>query len=175
MRIQVVPHDSAWRGQFEDEAKRIAAALGEMVVRSHHIGSTAIPGIWAKPIIDMLLEVESVARLDDRRSDLEALGYEALGEFGIPGRRYFRKNDAAGIRTHQIHAFTSESPQVERHLAFRDCMIAHHGAAQTYSALKRKLAQAHPDDIAAYMDGKDPFIKEHEAKALAWQSSGPST
>lgn len=176
MRIHVVPHNPAWRSQFEDEAGRIAAALGETAVRLHHIGSTAIPGIWAKPIIDMLLEVGSVARLDERRSALETLGYEALGEFGIPGRRYFRKNDAAGIRTHQIHAFAADSPQVnspqvKRHLAFRDYMIEHHDAAQAYSALKQQLALAHPDDLDAYMDGKDPFIKEHEAKALAWRSS----
>jgi GrpB-like predicted nucleotidyltransferase (UPF0157 family) len=174
MHIQVVPHDPAWRGQFENEAERIAAALGENVVRLHHIGSTAIPGIWAKPIIDMLLEVRQIARLDDRRSALEALGYEGLGEFGIPGRRYFRKNDAAGVRTHQIHAFAAGSPQVERHLAFRDYMIAHHTAAQAYSALKQKLALAHPHDLAAYMEGKDAFIKEHEAKALAWRPSRPA-
>ncbi len=175
MRIQIVPHNPAWRRQFEDEAGRIVAALGEMVVRLHHIGSTAIPEIWAKPIIDILLEVENVAQLDERRPSLEALGYESLGEFGIPGRRYFRKNDAAGIRTHQVHAFAAGSPQIERHLAFRDYMREHHAAAQAYSALKQELAQAHPDDLEAYMDGKDGFIKEHEAKALAWRSSSPST
>jgi GrpB-like predicted nucleotidyltransferase (UPF0157 family) len=174
MHIQVVPHDPAWRGQFENEAERIAAALGEIVVRLHHIGSTAIPGIGAKPIIDMLLEVRQIARLDDRRSALEALGYEGLGEFGIRGRRYFRKNDAAGVRTHQIHAFAAGSQEIERHLAFRDYMIAHYTAAQAYSALKQQLAQAHPDDLQAYMEGKNAFIKEHEAKALAWRSSRPA-
>jgi GrpB-like predicted nucleotidyltransferase (UPF0157 family) len=174
MRIQVVPHNPAWRGQFEEEAGRIAAALGELVVRLHHIGSTAIPGIWAKPIIDMLLEVENIAGLDEHRSKLEVLGYEALGEFGIPGRRYFRKNDAAGVRTHQIHAFAAGSSQIEHHLAFRDYMREHHAAAQAYSALKQQLALAHPNDLEAYMKGKDPFIKEHEAKALAWRSSQPA-
>jgi GrpB-like predicted nucleotidyltransferase (UPF0157 family) len=174
MRIQVVPHDPAWRGQFEGEAGRITQVLGEIVVRLYHIGSTAIPDIWAKPIIDLLLEVESVTRLDDRRSALEALGYEALGEFGIPGRRYFRKDDAAGVRTHQVHAFAAGSQEVERHLAFRDYMREHYAAAQAYSALKQQLVQAHPDDLEAYMEGKDAFIKEHEAKALAWRSSQPA-
>ena len=171
MRIQVVAHDPAWRSEFDAERDCIAHALGDIVIRLHHIGSTAIPGIFAKPIIDILLEVGDIVRLDERSSTLEELGYEAMGEFGIPGRRYFRKNHASGIRTHQVHAFQVGSKEVERHLAFRDYMIAHTVEAQAYSELKQRLALAHPDDIEAYMDGKDPFIKEHEAKAIAWRSS----
>ena len=91
-----------------------------MLERLHHIGSTAIPGIFAKPIIDLLLEVGNIGELDDRSSFMGELGYEAMGEFGIPGRRYDRKNNASGIRTHQVHAYESGSPEVERHIAFRD-------------------------------------------------------
>ncbi len=174
MRIQVVAHDPAWRGEFEAEARNITRALGDHVVRLHHIGSTAIPGIFAKPIIDFLMEVENIVELDDRSSVMEELGYEAMGEFGIPGRRYFRKNNASGVRTHQVHAFEADSTGVERHLAFRDYMIANPVKAQAYSNLKRKLAKEHPDDIEAYMDGKDPFIKEYEAKAIAWRTSQPA-
>ena len=122
MRVQVVAHDPAWRGEFDAEAKRIARALGDIVVRMHHIGSTAIPGIFAKPIIDFLLEVQDIVELDDRSSAMEALGYEAMGEFGIPGRRYFCKNNTAGVRTHQVHAFEADGTEVEPHLAFRDYM-----------------------------------------------------
>ena len=171
MRIQVVAHDPAWRSEFEAEEKRIARALGDIVVRLHHIGSTAIPGIFAKPIIDILLEVENIVRLDEESSAMEQLGYEATGEFGIPGRRYFRKDNASSIRTHQVRAFQTGSPEIARHLAFRDYMIAHPMEAQTYGALKQRLALEHPDDMEAYMDGKDAYIKEHEAKALAWRSS----
>ena len=170
-RIQVVAHDPAWGSEFEAEAKRIARALGNIVVHLHHIGSTAIPGIFAKPIIDFLMEVEDIVELDDRSSAMEELGYEAMGEFGIPGRRYFRTNNALGVRTHQVHAFEADSPYVERHLAFRDYMIAHPVEAKTYGELKQRLAREYPDDIEAYMDGKDPYIKEHETKALAWRSS----
>lgn len=170
MRVSVVAHDPVWKSNFEAEADHIARALGDMVVFLHHIGSTAIPGILAKPIIDILLEVDDIIRLDDRWSAVEQLGYEAMGEFGIPGRRYFRKENAAGIRTHQVHAFQADSPEAERHLAFRDYMIAHPAAAQTYSVLKQKLAREHPEDIEAYMAGKDPFIKAHEAQAIAWRS-----
>ena len=170
MRVSVIAHDPVWKSHFEAEADHIARALRDMVVFPHHIGSTAIPGIFAKPIIDILLEVDDIIRLADKRSAMEQLGYEGLGEFGIPGRRYFRKENAAGIRTHQVHAFQADSPEIERHLAFRDYMIAHPGEAQTYSVLKQRLAQEHPEDIEAYMAGKDPFIKAHEAKAIAWRS-----
>lgn len=119
--------------------------------------------------IDILLEVDDIVRLDSKRSAMEQPGYEAMGEFGIPGRRYFRKDDASGIRTHHVHAFQSGSPEIERHLVFRDYMIAHPEAAQAYSLLKQRLAQEYPGDKEAYMDGKDPFIKEHLAQAIASQ------
>lgn len=94
-----------------------------------------------------------------------------MGEFGIPGRRYYRKNNASGIRTHKVNAYKAGSPEVERHIAFRDYIIAHPIEAQAYSDLKQKLAQEHPYDIEAYMDGKEPYIKKHEGKAIAWRSS----
>ena len=169
-KIEVVPYDPGWVSEFEIEGKRISRALGEMVARLHHIGSTAILGIYAKPIIDFLLEVYDIVDLDDKSSVLEGLGYEAKGEFGIPGRRYFRKNDTSGVRTHQIHAFGVGSPEIERHLAFRDYMSVHAAEARAYSELKQSLAILHPHDIQAYMDGKDAFIKEHEANAIAWRT-----
>ena len=171
MRIQVVAYDPAWRRDFEAEAKRIARALGNIVVHLHHIGSTAIPGIFAKPIIDLLLEVDDTIKLDHRSAAMEDLGYKPMGEYGIPGRRYFHKDNASGIRTHQVHAFNANSDDIERHLAFRDYMIAHPAEAQTYGELKQKLAREHPNDIEAYMDGKDLYIKEYEAKAIAWRLS----
>jgi GrpB-like predicted nucleotidyltransferase (UPF0157 family) len=124
----------------------------------------------AKPIIDILLLVEDINRLDEQSPAMEGLGYEVMGEYGIKGRRYFRKEDASGTRTHHVHSFQIDSPEFERHLAFRDYMIAHPEKAQQYSTLKQKLARAHPDDIEAYMDGKDPFIKEHEVSATDWMS-----
>lgn len=171
MKVQVVPPDPNWKDRFDAEANCIRSSLGDVVVKVHHIGSTSIPDIYAKPVIDILLEVTDVEDLDDHASALAALGYEAKGEFGIPGRRYFRKNSEAGIRIHQIHAFESLSEGLLRHLAFRDYMIAHPTLAQAYSDLKRRLASEFPDDIEAYMDGKDSFIKEHERNAMRWRKT----
>jgi GrpB-like predicted nucleotidyltransferase (UPF0157 family) len=166
VRVRVVPPDPTWPAAYAAEAARLAAALGDVVVRLHHVGSTSVPGLAAKPIVDVLLEAADLDTLDARAPALGALGYEALGEFGIPGRRYFRRDDAAGVRTHQVHAFAAGSPQVDRHLAFRDHLIAHPDVARAYGELKAALAARHPDDLGAYMDGKDAFVKHHEALAL---------
>ncbi len=168
MRVIVVPHDPKWGAAFALSQRELAPALGANLQHLHHIGSTSIPGIYAKPIIDMLAEVSDIHAVDSCNPSLLELGYIARGEFGIPGRRYFYRNDAAGVRTHQTHAFASGSNDVARHLAFRDFLIAHPALAQEYSELKRQLAAAHPEDIEAYMDGKDPFIKDVEARALRW-------
>lgn len=167
-KVEVVPPNAQWRNEFEKEAECLATALGENVVAVHHIGSTAIPNIYAKPVIDLLVEVKHISDLDERSSVMRSLGYEVMGEFGIPGRRYFRKDNQEGIRTHQIHSFEIGSAQIERHLAFRDYMIAHPEDARKYSELKRKLAKENPQNINGYMDGKDGFIKEIDRKAGQW-------
>ena len=170
-KVEVVSHDPRWRDAFEAEARRVADALGETLVAVHHIGSTAIPNIYAKPVIDMLIEVRDITEADGRSSAMESLGYEVKGEFGIPGRRYFRKDNREGVRTHQIHAFEIGSAQIERHLAFRDYMIAHPEDAQKYSELKKKLADEYPQNMDGYMDGKDGFIKEIDRRAAQWRTS----
>jgi GrpB-like predicted nucleotidyltransferase (UPF0157 family) len=171
-RVEVVPHNPNWQQDFEAEAKRVAAVLGNNVTTIHHIGSTAIPTIYAKPIIDMLLEVSDIHRVDAQNSAMQALGYQSRGEFGIPGRRFFYKDSEAGIRTHHIHTFQTGSDQIRRHLAFRDYMRNHPREAQRYSELKQRLAQEYPLDIEGYMDGKDGFIKEIDQKAAVWLGGG---
>jgi GrpB-like predicted nucleotidyltransferase (UPF0157 family) len=168
-KVEVVPHDSTWRDTFETEAKFVSNALSKNVVAVHHIGSTAIPNIYAKPIIDLLIEVKDITDVDGQSSAMQSLGYELMGEFGIPGRRFFLKNNQQGVRTYHIHVFAIGSAQVERHLAFRDYMIAHPEDAQKYSQLKRELAAKHPQNIDGYMDNKDEFIKEIDQKAAQWR------
>jgi GrpB-like predicted nucleotidyltransferase (UPF0157 family) len=171
MHVIVVPPDPTWPQQFADEAQRLKGALGDVMVDIHHIGSTSIYGIHAKPIIDILMVVDDHDALDARTASLEALGYEAMGEFGIEGRRYFRRMNADGTRTHHIHAFESGSSEILRHLAFRDYMNAHKEAAREYSKLKQRLAIQFQHDIEAYMDGKDSFIKRHQELANRWNTN----
>jgi GrpB-like predicted nucleotidyltransferase (UPF0157 family) len=170
-KVIVVPHDPNWRSAFETESKLIALALKGNAVAIHHIGSTAIPQIHAKPIIDMLVEVKDLMAVDTQGSVVEALGYQAMGEFGISGRRFFRKGNEAGIRTHHIHTFEVDSPQIERHLKFRDYMISNPEDAQQYSELKQQLANKYSDNIQGYMDGKAGFIKDIDLKAAKWRLS----
>ena len=168
MKIELVPHDPAWASEFVTEANRIQDALEGVVVRVHHIGSTAIPGIPAKPVIDICLEVSALSLLDQRESEMERLGYEALGEYGIPERRFFPRDNPRGIRTHHVHAFETGSWGMKRHVAFRDYMVAHPHSAEAYGQLKDELVRRHAGDRESYIEGKDPFIREHEGRALRW-------
>jgi GrpB-like predicted nucleotidyltransferase (UPF0157 family) len=169
-RVTVVPYNPRWPAAFECAVREVRAALGESLLEIHHIGSTSIPGIHAKPIIDMLAVTGDLAQVDALSERMRAIGYEVMGEFGIAGRRYFRRDNTEGVRTEQIHAYAAQSPHILRHLAFRDFMRVHGELARAYSQLKQRLAAAHPLDIEAYMDGKDPFIRETQAKALEWVS-----
>lgn len=158
--------DPSWPKRFREEASRVEALFREQHVELHHIGSTAIRGIHAKPVIDMLLLASDIEIVDRASAAMVGLGYEAMGEFGIAGRRYFRLNNAEGIRTHQLHAFARGSDDANRHLAFRDYMNRHLSIAEEYSRLKQQLAGQHPNDMAAYMDGKDAFIRLHQSRAV---------
>lgn len=171
-RVILVSHNPNWTDAFETETRLITQALGEIVVAQHHIGSTAIPMIHAKPIIDILLEVDDIVHLDEHTSKMESIGYEAMGEYGIPGRRYFRKSNSKGTRTHHVHAFDTGSYGAWRLLAFRDYMIAHPHFAKEYDELKLDLASQFPEDGVAYQEGKDTFIKDIQQKALIWKSGG---
>ncbi len=166
--VRVVEHDAAWGAAFAAEAARVASALGDIVVAVHHVGSTSIAGIYAKPVIDMLVEVGDIGEVDGRSAAMESLGYEAKGEFGIAGRRYFRRDNAEGVRTHQVHVFAAGAAEAVRHLAFRDYLIAHPAEARAYSDLKQKLTAEDPSPDS-YMDGKDGFIKEIDRRAARWR------
>lgn len=167
--IVLVPYDSNWASDFTREAARLAVSLGDVPLELHHIGSTAVPGLVAKPVIDMLAVVPHVETLDERGALFESLGYEAMGEFGIVGRRYFRKTDHTGRRTHHIHAFSAGSADISRHLDFRDYLRAHSDVGKAYAALKHQLAAECVDDMQCYSEGKTSFIRDVERWAAIWR------
>ena len=169
----VVPHDPEWKNAFAIEVLVINNALKGSDIELHHIGSTSIEGILAKPIIDLLGVVPDLTALDARDDAFRGIGYEVMGEYGICGRRYFRKVNGSGVRTHHLHVYEMSSAHVERHLAFRDYLIAHPSKAAAYSDLKAKLTSAKNVTWDAYLDGKEPFILATEQEALDWYQSSP--
>lgn len=117
--VVLVPHDRRWHAAAQDEAVRLLR-VSSALVAVHHMGSTSIAGIVAKPIIDLLGVARDLASIDQERPVLEALGYEWRGEYGIAGRRYCISSDGAGRRLHHLHCYGIGDPAIVRHLAFRD-------------------------------------------------------
>lgn len=163
-KIEVVDYNPKWPELFALERDVLEKTLKDVASAVHHIGSTAVPGLDAKPIIDILIEVTSLDALDALNRELQDIGYEPKGEYGIAGRRYFQKG--GDERTHQIHAFLAGVPDVARHIAFRDYLIKNQVVADDYGELKRKVARDCDNDIRKYCDGKDNFVKKYETAAL---------
>src|SRR5262245_9247929 len=164
--VAVVPYDPAWPELFRREKEHLLSCLpADLVRRVEHFGSTAVPGLAAKPVIDMLVEV---ADLDATRAliapVLEAQGYDYFwrptrGEGGPPFYAWFIKRDpASGLRTHHIHMVEASFREHWDRLLFRDYLIAHPQAAQEYQELKLRLASAFPNDRVAYTEGKAEFV-----------------
>ncbi len=170
-RIEVVPYDSQWPEQFAEAAGQIQAVMGAVLLRIHHIGSTSIPGIQAKPVIDLLGEVSEIEAVDAFNAALGELGFAARGENGIPGRRYFSKK-TGGLDSHHLHIFQAGNPEIARHLAFRDYLRAHPGEAAAYSHLKENLAEQYRYDPLGYTDAKSDFIREIDRKAAESAQGG---
>lgn len=163
--VIVREYDPRYPALYEGEAASLSRILGESLLSIHHIGSTAVPGLKSKPIIDIMVAVRSLADVDGKKGEFEEIGYECLGEFGIKGRRYLRKG--GDERTHQVHIFEGgDKGNLMRHLAVRDYLIAHEDVRGEYGRLKEALALRFPYDIESYCDGKEAFVRKLEGKAL---------
>jgi GrpB-like predicted nucleotidyltransferase (UPF0157 family) len=170
-RIEIVSYDPAWPEWFAQEAAHLRACLpGELIGRIEHFGSTAVPGLAAKPIVDMLVETPSLAAVRERVVPvLEAQGYDYFwrptwGDDTPPFYAWFIKRDAAGRRTHHIHMVERDFEHWER-LFFRDYLVERPDLAAEYAALKRRLAAEHPGDRVAYTRGKTEFVERVTAEA----------
>ncbi|MDA7027055.1 GrpB family protein [Bacillus sp. CLL-7-23] len=170
MNVVVTVYDEKWPSMFEEEARALKAVFADECIDIHHIGSTSVPGLLAKPIIDIMPVVKNIEKAESFREEMIQLGYEPLGEAGISGRRYYRKGGKH--RTHHVHMFQFDhDEEIERHIAFRDYLRAHREQAEKYGCLKARLAKQFPYDIEAYMDGKDKFVKQLEQDALHWKAN----
>ncbi len=164
--IIITAYDPDWEAHFKSEAERLHQVFGATALSIHHIGSTAIPGMWAKPVIDILVEVDEISVFDALSPGLNTLGYRARGENGIPERRYFTKG--GDMRTHHVHAYPRGSDHILRHLCVRDFLLAHPMAAADYAQVKRDCASRHGDDPAGYANAKDRYVQALEQQALRW-------
>lgn len=163
--IEIVDYDPAWPDRFAEMRDRLAAALGQGALRIDHVGSTAVPGLAAKPVIDIQVSVPDVEREEAFRAPIEAQGFRL--RWIEVGHRYFRPPPELP-RLCQIHVCSIGSDWEWRHLLFRDYLRAHAQAAAEYAALKRSLAERHNWARIAYNDAKGPFIEDVVRRAEVW-------
>jgi GrpB-like predicted nucleotidyltransferase (UPF0157 family) len=175
--IEIVPYDPAWPDLFITTVRPIRAGLKDLALRIDHIGSTSIPGLAAKPIIDIQLSVASFEPFDPIRLPMENLGYVFRADNEDRSKRYFR--ETPGTRRTHIHIRRAGSWPEQFALLFRDYMCQHADAAAAYAALKYALAEKYRHDRAAYVEAKMPFIWQIMMKADRWSQAtgwapGPS-
>ena len=166
MKVSIVEYRPQWRKMFEEEKQLLQAALGEASAKVEHIGSTAVNGLAAKPIIDIMVGLPDFSVADKLVPVIETLGYEYIKKYEdeMPFRRFFVKN-RNGIRTHQIHMVEIDGEFWGRHLLFRDYLRHNPAIANEYAALKKQLAEREWEDVNEYADAKSEFIRSIENKA----------
>jgi GrpB-like predicted nucleotidyltransferase (UPF0157 family) len=178
--VVVVPYDPRWPAAFEALRTVLAAALGDVARAIHHVGSTAVPGLPAKPVLDVDVEIASRTELPESIRRLGLLGYRAVGELGIAGREALDRSgpevprDGSGRSwpEHHLYVCASDATELRRHLLLRDFLRAHPARAAEYAALKRILAARHRDDREAYAEGKSELIASMLADALRARPAG---
>jgi GrpB-like predicted nucleotidyltransferase (UPF0157 family) len=158
--IVVVPHDAAWPARFRIESQLLHVALNELKPSIEHIGSTAVPGLAAKPIIDMLVGVGSLAAFESQSKRLAVFGYQYIPEYerALPDRRFF-KRVVNGVRTHHVHVVEKNGVYWKRYIKFRNCLRDDAWLASRYAEVKRRLAARYSFDRDAYTNGKTGFIE----------------
>lgn len=160
--VEIVEHDPEWAQRFEHERNQLTGVFDGQAVAIEHIGSTAVPGLCAKPIVDILVGLRELELSREQVVAMRTLGYEFMGEYGLPGRLFFRKEP----RTHNVHVVAHGGEHWERQLIFRDALRTDPEELRRYEELKKRLAaEGHPRTI--YAELKTPFIREVEARARA--------
>jgi GrpB-like predicted nucleotidyltransferase (UPF0157 family) len=156
--VRVVAYRPVWKSLFEEEAARLRSLMGAAALAVEHAGSTAVEGMDAKPIIDLLVGVRDLEEARGWIPKLEARGYEFRPDADTPDRLFFAKGSRS-LRTHHLSLAEPSSGFYTKHLRFRDYLRAHPAACEEYRALKHRLARAFPTDRASYTEGKSAFIK----------------
>lgn len=166
-KVEVVPYDPKWSEFFNHESYKLREALGDHLRETYHIGSTAIPNMPAKPVIDIMLVCENLDAIDNITQKLNSLNYYNIRRHVIPHRSFFTKRQDEQINFH-LHIRERGDPQINRHVNFRDYLIAHPSDAKQYAELKMKLADQFSEDMNSYVFGKDKLVQEIDTKAKLW-------
>lgn len=164
-KTYIVDYSPQWASDFESEAVHLKEIFKDAIFSIHHIGSTSIPGMKAKPIIDILITTTHLEKIDDFDAQMEHQGYVVGGEFGLPGRRFFCKGNQDHCQIH-IHVYEHSNPVVEKYILFRDYLTAHPNQVKAYEALKLELAEKYPHNRTLYTQSKSSFIEKILTKAL---------
>ena len=159
--VIVEDYNPQWPQMYEQEKACIQDAIGEYLIDIQHVGSTSIPGLSAKPIIDIMAVIRNISLVEQCVQPLEALDYLYQGELGIPGRHYFRKpiDISHTDRTFHLHMVEKGHDQWAMYQLFREYMLLHPESVREYDTLKRELATKHGSDRAVYTNAKAPFIE----------------
>jgi GrpB-like predicted nucleotidyltransferase (UPF0157 family) len=166
----IADYDPRWPEQFETLRSRIAAALGDLAITIEHIGSTAVPGLAAKPVIDIDVLMRSDGDLSLVTSKLALLGYDHRGDLGIPGREAFRT--PPDDFPHHLYVCPPDSREYRRHIAFRNYLRTHPNDANAYASLKRSLAEKFGDQREAYNQAKSQFVDDIARRPLQDPATG---
>lgn len=154
--VVLAAHNSAWAKQFEDLAAQMKKACGDKLVTIHHIGSTSVPGLAAKPLIDMMPELRHHEDGPTLAPLLEPLGFLYFGAYGIEGRHFFRRKGDVEVN---VHMFETGHIEIERHVVFRDALRSDSKLRDAYQSLKEELAARFPNDVDSYARSKSDFIE----------------
>ena len=158
--VVVLPYDEQWKRDFLMIKDELAAVLGQLAMRIEHVGSTSVEGLSAKPIIDIDIVIKDHTVFEEVVSALETIGYQHEGDLGVPGREAFKYDGKEHLRKHHLYVCTEDSPELKRHIAFRDYLRTHSDAMQEYSRIKEEGAKLYPYDIDRYIEYKSPFIEK---------------
>ena len=158
--VVVLPYDEQWKQDFFMIKGELTAALGHLAIRIEHVGSTSVEGLSAKPIIDIDVVIKDYTVFEEVVSALEAIGYRHEGNLGIAGREAFKYDGKDHLRKHHLYVCPENSPELKRHIAFRDYLRTNSDAVREYSHIKEEGAKLYPYDIERYIEHKSPFIEE---------------
>ena len=159
-QVVVLPYDEQWKQDFLKIRTELTNVLGQLTTRIEHIGSTSVQGLSAKPIIDIDVVIRDHTMLEEVIAALAEIGYRHEGDLGIAGREAFTYDGKEHLQKHHLYVCPADSPELKRHIAFRDYLRTHPDAVREYSCIKEEGARQYPDDIEGYIEYKSPFIEK---------------